>query len=85
MLAAIRSRESRSRHQRAGRGQLRAARGALDQGQAELSLEQPHPGAGGGLGNAVLGRRAPDAAGARHAEQQVEAGQVGHPHGQRHK
>jgi hypothetical protein len=74
-----------ARHQRAGRGQLRAARGALDQRQAELSLKQPHPGAGGGLRDAVLGRRAPDAAGARHGQEQVEAGQVGHPRRQRHK
>ena len=74
-----------ARHERAGRRQLGTARGPLDQGQAELSLQQPHPGAGGGLRDAVLGRRAPDAAGACHAEQQVEAGQVGHPRWQRHK
>ncbi len=61
------------------------ARAHASDPQAELSLEQPHPGAGGGLRNAVLGHRAPDAAGARHAEQQVEAGQVGYPRGQRHK
>jgi hypothetical protein len=74
-----------ARHQCAGRRQLGTARGPLDQGQAELPLEQPHPGAGGGLGDAVLGRRAPDTAGTRHAEQQVEAGQVGYPRRQRHK
>jgi hypothetical protein len=42
--------------------------------QAELGLEQSHPGTGGGLGDAVLGGRAADAARARHAEQQVKPG-----------
>jgi len=74
-----------ARHQRADRGQLRTARGALDQRQAELPLEHPHPGAGGRLRDAVLGRGAPDAAGTRHRQEQVEAGQVGHPRRQRHK
>jgi hypothetical protein len=72
-------------NQRAIRGQVRPARRTLDQGQAQVPFELAHPGAGRGLGNAVLGRRPAQAAQACDAEQKVVGGQIHHAPRERHK
>ena len=74
-----------ARDQGAGRGEPGSARGPFDQGQAQLALQVPDAGAGGGLGNAVFGGGTAQAALPRDRQQQVERGQVGHPGRQGHK